>query len=293
MILSMKRILTALIFSLPFFVNAQHFDAGVMVGASNYLGDLAPSSFFGSLGDTNFSAGAFGRYNINDWVAVRGQFMYGKISAEDAKSNDGTGEFRENRNLSFRSNIYEFGLIGEVNILGYQPYAMSRTFSPYVFGGVAVFKFNPQAYYEGTWYDLQPLGTEGQGMPDGPEKYSLTKLSIPFGGGIKYAINDKWNLGLEIGLRKVFTDYLDDVSTTYADPTALAANNGELALELAWRGDELDSAAEYPNVGSGRGDSTNDDWYVISGITVSYNFFDNGLAGSRGRNRRRSGCPTF
>ncbi len=286
----MKKLIFTLLVAIPISLSAQ-LEAGVQVGVSNYLGDLAPSGLWTSLGETNFSAGAFARYNVGKWVSIKGALNYGKISADD--SDGSPSEFKRNRNLSFRSNIFEFALTGEFNILGYQPYNLERVFSPYVFGGIAVYKFNPQTQFEGEWFDLQPLGTEGQGIDGRPAPYKTLQVSIPFGGGLKYAINDKWNLGVELGFRKTFTDYLDDVSTSYVDLATLAANNGELAAELSWRGDEVNPDATPPNDGQGRGDSNDLDWYLISGITVSYNFTDNGLVGARGRSRGRKGCPTF
>ncbi len=291
----MKRFLFISIVCLVSFVplRSQHLEVGATVGASNYLGDLAPSGLWTSLGEMNFSGGAFVRYNAIEWVTIRAGLNYAKVSASDAKANSSTGSSRTLRNLSFRSNVYEFHLTGEINIMGYQPYNLYKPFSPYVFGGIAVFKFNPQTLYEGSWYNLQPLGTEGQGLPDNAGKYKLTEFSIPFGAGVKYAINDTWNIGLEIGMRKLFTDYLDDVSTSYPDLASLEAVNGPIAAELSWRGDEVDADATPPNAGTGRGDVTDKDWYTISGITVSYNFLDNGLVGSRRRSGRKSGCPSF
>lgn len=286
----MKKFLFIALLAFPFSLFSQ-IEAGVQVGVSNYLGDLAPSGLWTSLGETNFSAGVFGRYNIGKWASVKAGINYAKISAADSSGDPTTS--KEYRNLSFRSNIYEFSLTGEFNILGYQPYNLERVFSPYIFAGVAAYKFNPQAQLDGTWHDLQPLGTEGQGQDGRPAEYKLLQVSIPFGAGVKYAINDKWNLGLELGLRKTFTDYLDDVSTTYVNPTELAATNGDLAAALTWRGNEINGDAIAPTTGQGRGDSTNLDWYTISVITVSYNFTDNGLVGSRGRRRGKSGCPTF
>ncbi len=286
----MKAWFLSLFLLFPFFSQAQ-LELGGTVGASNYLGDLAPSGLWTSLGEMNFSAGVFARYNVGKWFSARGSFNYAKISADDgnAKNND----FKNYRNLNFRSNIFEFALTGEFNILGYAPYNLERTFSPYVFAGIAGYKFNPQGNLEGTWHSLQPLGTEGQGMTDRPAKYKTFQMSIPIGAGVKYAINDLWNIGAEIGFRKTFTDYLDDVSTIFINPTELAAANGELAGEISWGGDLLNPDVQPPATGAGRGDATDKDWYIISGIFLSYNFTDNGLVGSRGRSRGKKGCPTF
>jgi hypothetical protein len=271
-------------------LNAQHFELGVTVGGSNYLGDLTPSGLWTSLGETNLGVGAFARYNILGWVAIRGGVNYGKIAASD--TNAEIGSQRVFRNLSFRSNIYEIALTAEINILRYEAYNLRRPFSPYIFGGIAVFKFNPQTQYNGKWYDLQPLGTEGQGLDGYPQKYSLTQFSIPLGFGIKYTANDKWNFGFEFGMRKTFTDYLDDVSKSYPDLFELAHLNGELAAELSWRTDEILPDADPPNKGNGRGDLKDLDWYIFTGLFFSYNFFGNHYLETR-REKVKVKCAFF
>lgn len=286
----MKKWLFAFLI-LPCFLQAQHLELGLQGGASGYLGDLMDNNVGNIVSELHPSVGAFARYNVNDWIAAKVGFNYGQISGNDANADN---QGRVDRNLSFRSNILEIGLHAEINIMGYQPYNLERTFSPYVFIGVAMFRFNPQAEYQGQWYDLQPLGTEGQGMPDYPNRefYQLTEFSIPAGLGFKYAINDTWNLGVEFGMRKTFTDYLDDVSSTYVDLEALRAArgpSGDVAVALSDR--HLISLRED---GTQRGDSGgNQDWYMIGAVSISYNFLDTGLAGSRGRRGGKMGCPTF
>ncbi len=285
----MKRILLFCFFLCPFLMNttqAQHMEAGLIVGASTYQGDLAPSKVWLSITETHPAFGVFARYNFNRLGAVRLGVNYMSISGDDSKSKESG---RLGRNLSFRSNIIEFSLVGEWNILGYQPYNLQETFSPYLFGGISVFKFNPKAKYEGEWYELQPLGTEGQNLAQYPDRtaYKLTQFSIPLGMGVKYAINDTWNIGLEFGARKTFTDYLDDVSTTYVSDTEMLEGGDELAAILANR------SGEPKETGYGRGDPEDDDWYLMGGVTISINFLDNGLVGFRGRNSKKSGCPTF
>ncbi len=276
----------SLVFVFQYSVNAQHMEAGIMVGASTYQGDLAPSSLWSSIGETHPAFGVFARYNINRWGAVKLGVNFGTLSGDDSVSKN---EWRKTRNLDFRSNLLEFSLTGEFNILGYQPYNLEKVFSPYLFGGIAVYKFNPKTKFDGEWIELQPLGTEGQGLSQYPERtpYKLTQFSIPLGIGAKYAINDTWNIGIEIGARKTFTDYLDDVSTTYISDTEMLEGNGELAASLANR------TGEPVLTGQGRGDAGDDDWYIIGGVTLSINFLDNGLVGFRGRNSKKSGCPTF
>lgn len=271
-------------------LNAQHFELGATVGGSNYLGDLTPSGLWTSLGETHISAGAFARYNILGWAAVRGGVNYGSIAATDSKA--AFGSERIYRNLSFRSNIFEVALTAEFNILRYEAYNLRRPFSPYIFGGIAVFSFNPKTEYNGEWYELQPLGTEGQGLTGYPDKYSLTQFAIPIGFGIKFTRNDQWNFGFELGMRKTFTDYLDDVSRYYPDLGELTHVNGALAAELSWRTDEIMPDADPPIKGSGRGDLTDLDWYIFTGFFYSYNFFGNHYLETR-REKVKVRCAVF
>lgn len=272
-------------------LHAQYFEVGILGGGGNYQGDLSNNSSTVYLGQTHFAGGVFGRYNVNDFISVRAGFNFTSLSGADA--NAPVGVFRD-RNLSFQTDIYEGSLIGEFNILRYQPYNLANPFSPYIFGGIAFFTFNPTAEYQGQRIPLQPLGTEGQGLPDRPEPYQTQQFAIPFGFGLKYALNDHWNIGIELGIRKLFTDYLDDVSTTYVSYDELLAANGELAAALGNRqGELLGSDPVIVPTGTQRGDGKTTDTYFILGLTVSYNFIDNGLVGSRNRlGRRRSGCRT-
>ena len=278
----------------PFYFQAQYLELGISLGASNYLGDLAPSSFKVSIGQTNWAQGAFVRFNVNRFVGLRFDLTHGVISASDEFSLE--EDFRKKRNLSFRSDIYEAAILGEFNILGFNPNEKKRIFSPYIFGGIAIFKFNPQAKLQDTWYDLQPLGTEGQGLPEYSKKYSLTQFSIPLGGGLKIAMNKNFTFTFETGTRKTFTDYLDDVSTTYPDLGRLASESGELNAQLSWRYDEINIDATPPAEGSGRGDPKDLDWYIFSKMTISYNFISGKKKfknGKRKRNRSTLKCPYF
>lgn len=266
----------------PFFLSAQHFEVGANIGISYYEGDLTVSTVGGRLDQVNFGGGGFVRYNINNYMAARASINYGRLSGED-------GAERSERNLNFSTNIFEFALTGEFNILGFQPYNLERVFSPFVFAGVALFKFNPSTVFEGQTVDLQPLGTEGQGLAAFPDRqpYNLTQFAVPVGLGVKYALNDAWNVGLEGGIRVTFTDYIDDVSLTYPGRELLLENGGELAANLSDR--SIDGRA----AGTSRGNAGVNDYYFFAGLTISYNFLDNGLVGSRGKRRGKSGCPTF
>ena len=142
-----------------------------------------------------------------------------------------------------------------------------KTWSPYIFGGLAVFHFNPYTYdQQNNKVFLKPLSTEGQGLPGYEKPYSLTQLALPFGGGIKYNISDNFRIALEVGLRKLFTDYLDDVSTNYPDLNLLRPR----AAYLSYRGDELKPPVPFPGEGAIRGNPKVKDNYYLLMIRVSY-----------------------
>jgi hypothetical protein len=246
-------------------VFSQGSEAGVMLGGSYYKGDIHPDFF--RFNTIQPAIGVMYRYNFHPHYSFKGNVYYGTISATDADMSDG---FQLNRNLSFRSEILEFSGQLEFNFLPYRIENKNQSFTPYLFTGVSLFKFNPQGQYaNGEWYDLQPLGTEGQGTTGYPDKkkYSLTGFGIPLGGGLK------WNLGLigitlEAGARRTFTDYLDDVSGTYADPTVLSAEYGPVS---AWFSDRSLSSGAESNAGRQRGDSKNNDWYIFGGAMITVN----------------------
>lgn len=264
---------------LPIPGRSQHLEAGLSAGLAGYSGDLDPENVSDHFQLLQPSAGIFGRYYFSDFLNARLNFQYARLRGDDAISD-------RPRNLHFRSDIFEVGLNLEFNILGYQPYALYRPFSPYLFGGIAFFSFNPKAEYEGEWLALQPLGTEGQFLEQYPDRepYARTAFAIPFGAGVKYALNDTWNIGLQAGLRMTFTDYLDDVSATYISDSEMLEGAGELAAALANR------SGEPVSTGFERGNPDTHDWYFIAELFVSYNFLDNGLVGSRSRGRRGRGC---
>lgn len=235
----------------------------LMGGASNYSGDLQTKNF--TLDQSNGAFGLGVLYDLTPQLALRAGFNYGKIAADDKKNPPAL----QQRNLNFTSKITELNLLME-----FRPWDLEiRRFSPYLFTGLALYHFNPYTYdSSGNKYFLQPLGTEGQGLAAYPERklYKLTQLSIPLGAGIRFKVNDRVSLGYEAGFRKTFTDYLDDVSTRYADPSLLLQYRGAKAVELAYRGGELKSGdPNYPVPGTIRGSSNHKDWYYFQGITVT------------------------
>jgi Domain of unknown function (DUF6089) len=264
--------------------SSQGWTADFFAGTANYQGDLLENRY--TMQNSKFAAGFGAGYKFNGHFRIRGMMSFGKVTADDK---DNTDKFLVARNLNFFSNISEFSVTAHYDILDLRYHRIT----PYIFAGLGVFRFNPYTYDTlGNMAMLKPLSTEGQGLSAYPDRkpYSLTQFNIPFGAGIKFAINENVSLAWEVGLRKTFTDYLDDLSTTYVDQATLLAERGPRAVELAYRGGELkNSPGVYPAGGTVRGGPNYKDWYYFSGITASYNL----PVGEARKNNKlgRTSCP--
>jgi opacity protein-like surface antigen len=272
---------------LPVFGVAQEsnrFHLTLFGGVANYQGDLQGRTF--TFNQSNLAIGAGLKYDLTPHFAIRTGINYGTVEAADNQSDQ--ADLRA-RNLSFQSRILEGNLLLEYTLFNME----DKKISPYLFGGVALYHFNPYAFdSSGNKVFLKPLSTEGQGLAAYPNRkeYKLTQFAIPFGGGIKFRITNNVILGYEIGLRKLFTDYLDDVSTTYADPFVLAQERGLKAVEMSYRGGELkDGDPVYPAEGTVRGGSKYKDWYYFQGLTLTIGL--GGGNGGWGGGKGSIGCP--
>jgi opacity protein-like surface antigen len=240
--------------------SAQNFHFSANIGAANYYGELQEKVF--TFNQPGVAVGVGLTYEITAQLNARANVTFAKVNGADAQSIKS-----KDRNLSFSSPITELSVGLQYDFLN----LYNSSISPYVFVGVAVFKFNPSTIDSlGKKTFLQPLSTEGQGFVTGVNKYKLTDFSIPFGGGLRFAINDDVRLGAEVGIRKTFTDYIDDVSGFYADETALLLNRGPKAVELAFRGDELNKGLTNPGAANNRGSIKSKDWYYFSTISLSF-----------------------
>ncbi len=242
-------------------------EIGLFLGGSYYIGDLNPLGHFNQF--TKPAGGIVYRYNFNPRLAARTNLFFGAIEGDDSFSNSPS---QLQRNLHFKSNIYELSEQLEFNFLDYKIGDDERGFSPYIFGGFAGFKFNPQAKFSGNWVDLQPLGTEGQGLPGGASKrkYKLMQISLPFGFGVKANLSKNIGISIEWGMRKTFTDYLDDVSNRYYDPAVLFAKRGPMTAQLSDQ--SIGTDPNFSNVGRQRGNPTTKDWYSFTGIALTVKF---------------------
>ena len=265
----MKKLTTLFFLFALFFqqAQAQYFDVGIFAGTSNYSGDLVTSIPEGP--EYHPAFGVFARYNYNRFAA-KVHIYKGEVSGSDYYSTVVSG--RRQRNLSFESPVLEFGFQAEFSLMEYRFWTNRNSTTPYLFAGISAFQFNPKAEYQGTVYELQAIGTEGQGLPGYEEPYSLTSFAIPMGVGLKLSITKKTNVGVEFGLRKTFTDYLDDVSGNYPDLTTLEEVKGQVAAALSYRAPEYDQFLEVVDPsGKPRGGATYDDWYFFAGLTISVN----------------------
>lgn len=254
-------------FLFQFSLSAQWLEAGVTIGTSNYLGDLVEDDI--APNEYNLAYGVFGRYQMSKYISVKGYLNHARISGTDA--NNRTNNGLRQRNLSFRTDIIELGVVNEISITPYDPIE-NKNALPYVFVGISGFYFNPQAEFEGEYHNLRPLGTEGQGnVLAGSSTYSAISFAVPFGLGFKWNINPMINIGAEFGFRITATDYLDDVSDKYPN-LALLSEQNPLAASLSFRADEFNSNLDFNNAQGGiRGNPDNVDWFFVAGINISVN----------------------
>jgi hypothetical protein len=241
-------------------------EIGLLGGVSYYLGDLNTTHFF----QPAPAAGLVIRKNIDKRFSYKAEALYLTLQSDERDSKD-TIAF--NRGLHFMSSVFELSGQLEFNFLPYESGNPLYTWTPFVYTGISIFHHNPQAEnINGEWIDLQPLGTEGQGttlFPDRKE-YSLIQFAIPMGGGVKIAVNESFNIILEYGARKTFTDYLDDVST------AFVGGNGDLyPLEMSQEAIDMSDPLGTHSKDIQRGDSDKKDWYSFVGITLSFKLNNN------------------
>lgn len=236
------------------------FDVGASFGVMNCITDLGATKSKGLKTFTNLnwkdakpSLGVYAAAMYQQKIGVRLEASFGEVNGADSvlrkfKSNS-SGRYESN--LSFKSYITDLQLAVEVHPLLFRSYDDDPPrLSPYVFAGVGYFSFDPQTKLNGQWYSLQPLRTEGQGFKEYPDRkpYKLNQFNLAGGMGVRYEIGSIFNARLEVNYRYLFTDYLDDVSTTYVDPALfnnyLSPKLANLAQQLYSRKAELNPGAE-------------------------------------------------
>ncbi len=245
----------------------QEGEFGVAVGAAHYFGDINNRAAFNR---PKFSGGIFFRKQLGNYIGLKIAANYARLGYADKYSDN---EVQKRRNLSFNTNIWEFSLSGDFNFFKFYPGVSGYNYTPYVSLGVGVFSYDPFAYLNNAKYFLRPLGTEGQGSIAYPNRkpYGTMALCLPVAVGFKYSINETVNVFAEVGYRFTNTDYIDDVSTTYAPDAFQPLPDGtpSPAMQLSDRSYELGQPIGIKN--RQRGNSTQKDAYVIGQVGVSFN----------------------
>jgi hypothetical protein len=271
----------------PYYQSKVTFEYGASLGLMNCLTDLGGGKGVGKnfIKDVNMrntqpegSVYISGAYK--NALALRTEIVWGIVKANDAvlKNVKESTLGRYDRNLNFRSTIFEVSLLGEIHPLYFRKYSPRDKLpriSPYLAGGIGYFIFNPQTKVDGNWVDLRPLSTEGQGFAEYPNRkiYKLKQFNFPVGAGIKYKFSDQFNLSAECIYRILNTDYLDDVSTTYIDPSLFQKyfGNNSMAQMLSDRQKEI-NPSHNTNVGDIRGNPKKNDAYFSINFKIGIIF---------------------
>lgn len=280
------------------------------VGVTNFLGDLGGGSGIGrdfiwdlDIPATRPSLMLGYRYQFNSYLFGRANVQWGILRSDD---NFTTETFRSQRNLKFRTGYFELDLMAEFYLIQNSRGNLYRLrgvrgrrglkMDIYVYGGLGFMYFNPKGEINGSWEKLQPLGTEGQGLPGQDDKYRRTTFTIPYGIGIGKSIDRYWGINAELTFRQTFSDYIDDVSGSYygrqnlynakiaeglsPSEAARVATLSDPSIGLGGNTADQDgqtSAADYSSagynrndlVGQQRGDPDDNDAYMTLMVTIS------------------------
>jgi len=237
---------------------------GLTVGTGYYLGEVNPNGHFKGRMQPGF--GGFLRFNINRRMGIRASLNRTVLMYYDADNED---PWIANRNLHFRNAITEGAVVAEFNYSRYQIGNTKDRFAGYLFAGLSLYSHMPEAQIGDTWYALQPLGTEGQGTSSGEGRYATTGFAIPFGFGFKLNLGHFSALNIEWGMRRTWTDHLDDIAGYYASTAVLEDESGPLAEELSEARIEREGGLVDP-VGQMRGYNGLDDRFAV--MTASFTF---------------------
>jgi hypothetical protein len=272
------------------------------MGASNFLGDLGGLDKQGTHYlpvDLEFNvtrpSGHLGyRFRFAHNWSTKSFLQYAVLKGDDALTNE---PFRRNRNLSFRTHLFEFSQHLEFIFFSNEAYGARHQIATlkgmrnkntvaYLFSGVSGFGYIPQGPADGGWTNLRPLHTEGQGLEGGGKEYAKVGLGIPVGIGYKIGIDQVWRLQFELSFTQTFTDYLDDVSGVYYDNDLIRDAYGSTSAYFA-----DPSSGEYEtwtSAGELRGDSKHKDAYVFFNVSFVRNMTFRGPSKVKWRYKRRA-----
>jgi len=291
------------------------YEFGAGVGPLFFLGDLGGNSGTGktfvkdvNLPLTRMAKGVYANLYPAEWLGFRVALNFGQLEGDDSKISEKIGgreQSRRIRNLKFKSSMFEAYAATEIypTVFMEQFDGLQGKLRPYGVVGVGIMKFNPKGEYfhpsgESEWVDLHPLRLEGQGMTEYADRkeYSLTTLEIPMGFGAKYYFKENMYVGMEVLHRKTFTDYIDDVSTNYIDPTHFAAyltaEQTAMANQLHYRENFVPGGnLTRPSMNEQRGDPKENDSFFSTIIRLGWRLNDSNSPNSRAARQMR--CPSF
>jgi Domain of unknown function (DUF6089) len=247
----------------------QEGEFGIGLGAGHYFGDLNTRA---RINRAKLAASIFFRKNFGNYIALRVGASFAQLGYSDIYNKHNA--YMLARNLSFNSKVWELSLQGDFNFFRFMPGEPEYSFTPYITIGAGVFSYDPYAFLRGQKIFLRQLGTEGQGSSLYPDRkqYSSMAISIPFGVGVKYSLNERINIGFEILHRFTNTDYLDDVSKTYVDPAVFPPNpdgSPSVGQLMSDRSYELGEPIGIP--GRQRGNSRQKDQFATAMFHISFN----------------------
>ncbi len=258
----------------------QNADIGLSIGGSNYSGDLTESIAI-SLKQTHTCYAIHAGMELDPVISLKLQYMFLGISGDDRYS---TRQGNKDRKLNFESDVHELNLSAQMYFMSLWRESISR-WNPFLQLGFSVFKFNPTTQYQGIQVELQALGTEGQGLVNYPEKYSLVNVAFAMGLGLRYYMNSRYSVTLDALLRQTNSDYLDDASTNYVSYETLLQNKGRIAADL---GNKISATT-----GTKRANPGDKDWYQSVVFTLSYHFGKSYKFNSPSRRKNQILCPHF
>ncbi|PIB36105.1 hypothetical protein BFP72_12220 [Reichenbachiella sp. 5M10] len=245
----------------------RYFSVFAGTGWTGYVGDLTNGKPFTS-GLSHFNIGAEAR--LYSRIAARVQYTVYKLEGSDKNAADSS--YNRQRNLSFHSVNHEWQAQMVYYLFKYnKKYYKRRPYEPYVAIGVGQTFFNPKADLYDTQadkiktYPLRDYRTE-------TDSYGKAAWIIPVDLGVKLAINEFMNLGVDAGYRFAFTGYLDDVHGDYADPNGDGTGypDGTISSSLSNRKFESDvyiinqEAFDELIPGAQRGNGKFDSYFMLN-----------------------------
>jgi hypothetical protein len=253
----MKTILIIFLALVHTTIYAQNWHVAGKLGVGNYKGDIKTNG-------AKLAWGIGAKYDVSEHIVARAIFNKTVLQGNDAKSSNAA---QLARNLTFTAKLKEVEIAAQ-----YQIFSLNdKWWTPYVFIGGSIYGAKPYTTDAlGNKTYLQPLGTEGQGIASYGKKYKTSHLALVYGVGGEYALGEDVKVGIEAGFRYTGNDYIDDVSTTYADYANLLLGNGVQAASLAYRG-----SGTYPAAGTARGNSGDKDKFYFINLIVTVRPFVN------------------